>query len=171
MVYGFAKQSEGHLSIASEEGRGTTVKLYLPVAEEPPAHEEPASDGPMPQGRGETILVVEDDEDVRVLAVKLLGELGYRVIAVADAAAAHQALAREAVIHLILSDVMLPGGESGPAFARELRAEFPDFKIIFMSGYPAEAAKRNGVLGAERVLLNKPFQPGQLARALRQALD
>ena len=170
MVYGFTKQSVGHVSIYSEEGRGTTVKLYLPraehVAEDIAAEPEDA----IPTGRGETILVIEDDEDVRALATDTLKGLGYDVIAVATAAAARDVLAGETPTNLILSDVILPGGTSGPEFAEEVQATNPNLEIIFMSGYPAAAAKRNGFLGSNRVLLNKPFQRRQLAEAVQNAL-
>ncbi len=170
MVYGFAKQSGGHVTLYSEEGRGTTVKLYLPQAETPPAREDTSQEQEAPQGQGETILVIEDDPDVRDLAQQMLRGLGYRVIEAADAAAAQKVLAAGEAVDLVLSDVILSGGTSGPEFAEQARAVYPDLKIIFMSGYPAEAAKRSGVLGADQVLLNKPFRMHALAKALRQAL-
>ena len=115
MVYGFAKQSGGHVAIYSEEGRGTTVKLYLPRAEGAAEPEDAPLRQGVAQGRGEMILVIEDDPDVRTLAVAMVGGLGYRAIAVADAAAAHEALAGGKAIDLVLSDVVLPGGTSGVA--------------------------------------------------------
>ncbi len=171
MVYGFTKQSGGHVTIYSEEGRGTTVKLYLPRAEEAARREEASHDQDVPQGRDEVILVIEDDRDVRALAVRMLEDLDYRVIDVPDAVAAHEALADGNPVDLVLSDVVLPGGTSGPEFAEQARTTYPDLKIIFISGYPAESAKRNGFLGPGNVLLNKPFQRLQLAKALRDALD
>ena len=170
MVYGFAKQSGGHVSIYSEEGRGTTVKLYLPRATEAKQRKVVKAGADIPPGDGEVILVIEDDPDVRDLAVHLLERLAYRVISVADAAAAHAVLAAGQRVDLVLSDVVLPGGVSGPQFAEAARRTYPDLKIIFMSGYPAEAATRNGLLGPGQVLLSKPFQRHQLARALRDAL-
>jgi prevent-host-death family protein len=170
MVYGFTKQTGGHVTIESEEGRGTTVKLYLPRAEG--AAVRPSREATTePRGRGESILVIEDDLDVRGLAVKMLGGLGYRVIDVPDAASAHKVLTDGKQVDLVLSDVVLAGGTSGPEFAEETHATYPDLKIIFMSGYPAEAAKRDGFLGSDNVLLNKPFQRQQLAKALRDELD
>ncbi len=171
MIYGFAKQSGGHVDIYSEEGRGTAVKLYLPrdetVAPEVGGNEKTEAPG----GRGEAVLVIEDNPAVRELAVKMLMTLGYRATDVPDVTAARAALDSRQKFDLMLSDVVLPGGMSGPEFAEEVRARFPDLKIIFMSGYPAEAAKRNGFLGSDRVLLNKPFRRSQLAKALRDALD
>ena len=92
------------------------------------------------------------------------------MIAVAAAAPARDVLASDTPVNLILSDVILPGGTSGPEFAEEIRATHPSLEIIFMSGYPAEAAKRNGFLGSNRVLLNKPFQRRQLAEAVHEIL-
>ncbi|GAB5471286.1 MAG: hypothetical protein Kilf2KO_43160 [Rhodospirillales bacterium] len=169
MVYGFAKQSGGHLSIYSEAGRGTTVKLYLPTVEGE-AFETDRETQLVQRGQGETILVIEDDDDVRDLAVRLLEDLGYRAFPVVDAAQAHRLLKSGPQADLVLSDVVLPGGVSGPEFAEEIRHLYPDLKVLFMSGYPAAAAMRNGYLGSDKVLLNKPFERRALAQALRNAL-
>jgi PAS domain S-box-containing protein len=172
MVYGFAKQSDGHVSLYSEPGKGTTVKVYLPRAAHAP--ERPEKDGTeaVPRGQGETILVIEDNEEVRGLAVRMIERLGYRVRDVPEAASALSLLEQEGdSIDLVLSDVVLPGGMSGPKFADAAREFRPDLKVIFMSGYPAEASHRNGLLAPDKVLLNKPFEKRQLARALREALD
>ncbi len=170
MVYGFAKQSGGQVTIYSEPDRGTTVKIYLPQAAEEAQDEAKSQSGPIPQGRGETILVIEDDADLRELAANALERLDYRTICVADAPSASATLAGGEMPDLVLSDVVLPGGISGPEFAETASALYPDLKVIFMSGYPVEAAKRSGTLGADKVLLNKPFQIQQLAVALREAL-
>ena len=109
--------------------------------------------------------------DVRQLAVKLVTSLGYQVIDVPEAASAWTVLERGDQIDLVLSDVVLPGGTSGPEFAEAARERFPDLKIVFMSGYAAEAAKHNGFLDPDQVILNKPFQRSELAQALYEALD
>ena len=171
MVYGFAKQSGGQVGIDSEAGRGTRVRLYLPRAETPAEPKAPPPRDDLPQGAGERILMIEDDPDLRALTTRVLEGLGYRVTAVAEASHAREVLAAGAAIDLVLSDVVLPGGTSGPAFAEEARASHPALKVIFMSGYPADAAKRNGLIAADSVLLNKPFLISQLANALRAALD
>lgn len=171
MIYGFVKQSGGHLSIYSELGQGTTVKLYLPSTEAASKREETDSELGILQGGGESILVIEDDPDVRDMAQTMLIKLGYQVVVAPDAASARETMASGMKLDLVLSDVVLPGGTSGPEFGEEVRARDPDIRIIYMSGYPAEAAKRNGFLGSDNVLLNKPFQLGQLAKALRRALD
>jgi len=170
MVYGFVKQSGGHVGLYSEEGRGTTVSIYLPRAEQAVQQTEAPPAEPLPRGTGEVILVIEDDADVRALVVKQLEDLGFRTVEADDAQAAQRALADGTAVDLVLSDVVLPGGTSGPEFADAARAERPDLKFIFMSGYPTEAAKRNGFMESGSVLLNKPFQKRQLAEALHDAL-
>jgi PAS domain S-box-containing protein len=171
MAYGFASQSGGHLTIYSEEGQGTTVRLYLPKAEGKPATDEAQTTGDIPRGRGEVVLVIEDNADVRLLVVKMLNGLGYQAVDVADAAAARAALREDRQTDLILSDVVLSGGTSGLQFAEEVRARDPGAKIIFMSGYTAEAAKRHTSLASDGVPLKKPFSMRVLATALRKALD
>ncbi len=171
MVYGFARQSGGHVTICSEEGRGTTVRLYLPLAEDAASAEDVRQDQPTPKGQGETILVIEDDADVRALAVRLLEALGYRAIDVATAAAARDVLADGHAVDMVLSDVILPDGVSGPEFAERARQAYPGLRVVFMSGYAPDATRRDGSLGADTVLLHKPFQMAQLARVLREALD
>lgn len=170
MVYGFAKQSGGQVVLDSEVGQGTRVKIYLPRAE--PAHESVTVDGTddVVLGAGELILVIEDDPDVRQLAARSLETMGYRVIAVEDATAARVVLAEGAAVSLLLSDVVLPGGTSGPAFAEELQAIYPSLPVIFMSGYPADEKGRDKLLRPEQVLLNKPFHRSVLAKALAEAL-
>ena len=171
MVYGFAKQSGGHVIIYSEEGQGTTVKLYLPRARQAAKATNPQVPDDVLRGRGEVVLVIEDDAEVRDLVVKMLDSLDYQVIDVPETESASATLERGERVDLVLSDVILPGGRSGPEFAQEAGQRYHDLKIIFMSGYPAEAAKSNGLLGSDTILLNKPFERRQLAEALREALD
>ncbi len=172
MVYGFANQSGGHIVLESEPGAGTTVRLYLPRAETAPvAATAEAAHGDAPQARDETVLVIEDDEDVRTLTVMMLNGLGYRTIGVAEVSEAREVLESGQEIDLLLSDVVLPGGASGPEYAIEAAARYPNLKIIFMSGYPTEAAKDNGLLGSGDVLLTKPFQISELATVVRSALN
>ena len=123
------------------------------------------------RGAGELILVIEDDLDVRDLLANQVKNLGYRVTVVSSAAAAQRALAEGPPVGLVLSDVILPGGTSGREFAKQVRASHPELRIIFISGYPAETAKRAGFLGSDSMLLNKPFGMKKLAKALREALD
>ncbi len=171
MVYGFTKQSGGHVSISTERGRGTTVRLYLPRAKFPNAAIEEARPGQEERGEGEWVLLIEDDTDVRSLTLKMLEHLGYQVTDVPDAATAHDALARGTHFDLVLSDVVLPGGISGPEFAEQVIREHPNLKVVFMSGYPAQTALGTGFKGKKRVLLNKPFRIEVLAKTLRESLD
>ena len=171
IIYGFTRQSGGHVIIYSEEGQGTTVKLYLPRDQAAAQSAETNEPAETPRGRGELVLVIEDDAKLRELAVTMVTGLGYRVTDVPEAASARAVLERGDKVDLVLSDVILPGGQSGPEFADEVKVRHPALRIIFMSGYPAEAARRNGFVGSDKVLLNKPFRRRQLAKALREALD
>ena len=116
-----------------------------------------------------TILVIEDEEKVRAITVKMLESLGYQVIAVENAVAARDALTRE-TIDLVLSDILLTGDMNGPEFAMEIGVNYPGMPIVFMSGYPAEAAHGISELKTNFQLLNKPFRIRQLDQALRAAL-
>ncbi len=170
MVYGFAKQSGGYAAIDSEAGRGTTIHLFLPRAEIAPAEVEPAPRGPEPQGHGEVILVLEDDLDVRELTVSLLSRMGYEVLQAADGRAAERVLGEASRIDLLLSDVVLPGGISGPDFAETARRRHPDITVLFMSGYANDTSDQIARLGAGAVLLHKPFHPRVLAQQVGSAL-
>jgi PAS domain S-box-containing protein len=171
MVYGFARQSGGHVTVYSEEGTGTTVKLYLPRSRSEAVPSGPEDLAALPGGHGETVLLLEDDDDVRFLVVRILEGLGYRVIEAARAEAAGAVLAEAEQVDLLLSDVVLPGKYNGPDFARRARDTHPGLRIVFMSGYPAEAVRRNGFVdlgGAP--LLKKPLDRRQLAEALHAVL-
>ncbi len=170
MVYGFAQQSGGHVDIESEIGKGTIVRLYLPIAESADRSTERQPIDLVPTGRGELILVIEDDPDMRVLSVQILQSLNYQVVNAVDATSARAILSAETVPDLILSDVVLPGGISGPELAQELKAEQPGLKFVFMSGYPTEAIKNTNFLNSDPKLLQKPFHRRQLAEALRDEL-
>ncbi len=173
MVYGFARQSGGFAAIESAPGRGTTVRLYLPravVAAPAPGARDRA--GQLPHGHGETVLLLEDAQDVRELAAALLEALGYRVLAAAEAAEAGALLAENPGVALLLTDVILPGGCSGPDFAETARRHNPALKVLFMSGYPTEALTQRGDrLAQDTALLIKPFRKAILAKAVREVLD
>jgi PAS domain S-box-containing protein len=170
MVYGFSKQSRGHVTIDSKPGRGTTVRLYLPRTTTETAAQEQTEVAEFPRGRGETVLVVEDDPDVRELVKVMIDSLGYSVITASTAAAARAALESED-IDLVLSDVVLPGGVNGPTFVREACGPNPGLRVIFMSGYPAGAAGPDSGLGLDDVLINKPFKKKEIAATLHEALN
>jgi PAS domain S-box-containing protein len=171
MVYGFAKQSGGCVTIDSHEGEGTAVTLYLPRAEE--AVEQAKSEGSeeAPAASGETILLVEDDSDVRELAVTVLQDLGYSVLEAEDGESARAVLMTAPSIELLLSDVVLPGGMSGPALAQEAKRRHRAIKVLFMSGYAESAISGHGQWNGDAELLNKPFRRCELARKVRFALD
>jgi PAS domain S-box-containing protein len=172
MVYGFAQQSGGHATIYSEEGLGAAVKIYLPRAtsEAAPALSVQSSVA-VPQAKGETILVVEDDPDVRTLAVALLSKLGYEIVEAADAKSALALLPESEKIDLLLSDIVLPGKMNGVELAVEVRALQPQVKMVFMSGYTQRAFDAEGVDGLDYIYIQKPFGKPVLAKAIRDALD
>lgn len=173
MVYGFAKQSHGHVKIYSEPGHGTTVRLYLPRAEASaplaPFNMIAELDAPIAPA---TILVVEDNEDVRAVAVRQLTELGYEVIEAPNAGAALDVIRQDAEIDLLFTDVVMPGGMTGDALAREARKLRPALKTLFTSGF-AHAAIQNGAEPSEIPLgsmLSKPYRKHELAQRVRDAL-
>jgi signal transduction histidine kinase/HAMP domain-containing protein len=170
MVYGFLKQSRGHIKIYSEEGHGTTIKLYLPRADAArDAAAEPAPAAPMPVGH-ETILVVEDDDMVRAHVVAQLESLGYRTLAAPDGAAA-LALVEDGIrFDLLFTDVIMPGGMSGRQLAEELRKCWPSLPVLYTSGYTENAIVHHGRLDAGVALLNKPYRKADLARKVREVL-
>lgn len=170
MVYGFLKQSGGHIAIESQAGAGTCVKLYLPrAAGAPAAPAAPADDGPAPQGGHETVLVVEDDALVRRHACSELHRLGYRVLEADGASAAMAFVDAGEHIDLLFTDIVMPGG-SGPELAAAVRARRPGAKLLFTSGYSAQAFGVANGNGPEGPLLSKPYHRADLARMVRQAL-
>jgi CheY-like chemotaxis protein len=171
MVYGFVKQSGGHVTIYSEPGEGTTIKLYLPRSTAAAAAEPEAATDAVPAARGETVLVVEDDPDLRTLAVALLSNLGYQVMEAGTGAAALEQLASTTRVNLLLTDVMLPGGMNGRELAKEAARRAPGLQVLYMSGYTEDAIMHHGRLEAGAALLPKPFRRADLARATRKALD
>jgi len=173
MVYGFVKQSKGHIKIYSEEGHGTSVKLYLPVAvtDEEDSHVS-SSQNELPAAKpGEVVLVVEDDSMVLRLAVQLLTGLGYQTLEARDGPEAIAMLERGGRIDLLFTDVVLPKGMNGTALARTAQSRRPQLKVLYMSGYTANAIIHHGVLDKGVHLLPKPFRKVELARKVRQVLD
>ena len=173
MVYGFIKQSGGHLKIYSEPGEGTTVKIYLPrLIGKVAAAEEQEQPAPPAGSEQETILVCEDDEDVRAYSGEVLRELGYRVLEAADGPSALELLRSErANVDLLFTDVVLPGGMSGAVLAKEATAICPALKVLFTTGYARNAIVHQGRLDAGVQLLTKPFSYADLATRIREILD
>jgi PAS domain S-box-containing protein len=171
MVYGFVKQSGGHIKVYSEPGHGTTVRLYLPRISERQEPEPAAQDSVVAgaPGRG-LILVVEDDPDVRKLVLGMVESLGYRTIAAIDGPSALEALDRVGKIDLLFSDVVLPRGMNGAALAKAAQERQRDLRVLFMSGYTRNAILHNGALDEGVQLITKPFRKTDLAQKLREAL-
>lgn len=170
-VYGIVKQSGGYIWVYSELDHGTTFKIYLPRVEAPAeAVREPVATIGTPVGT-ETVLLAEDDEMLRPLARELLSKLGYRVLEASDSPAALAAArAHPGEIHLLISDVVMPG-KSGVQLARQLTAERPRLRVLYVSGYTDEAVVRHGILTPGVNFLQKPFTPDVLARKVREILD
>jgi two-component system, cell cycle sensor histidine kinase and response regulator CckA len=170
MVYGFVKQSGGHIEVDSEPGRGTTFKIYLPRADETTPAAKSARDLKVPHGT-ETVLLVEDEDAVRTLARYVLRSSGYNVLEAGTGQEAVEiAMAYENAIDLLVTDVVMPG-MSGRQLADSLVLTRPDIRILFMSGYTDEAILRHNVLEASIAFLQKPFSPTGLARKVREVLD
>ena len=170
MIYGFSKQSRGHVTIDSEVGKGTTVNLYLPrfigeEIDEPLVH---AQQAPYAQD-GETVLIVEDDPAVRVLVSAVLGELGYAFVEAGDANGAMPILQSSQRIDLLISDVGLPGmnGRQLAEIGRQIR---PDLKVLFITGYAEYAAVRGGFLDSGMQMITKPFTFDLLTAKVREMI-
>ncbi len=171
-VYGFVRQSGGYVKIYSEVGAGTTVKIYLPrlIASDAVAEGQPSTVA-VPSGRGETILVVEDEPDVRNFAVEALRELKYCVLDAPDGPHALRILNAHREIVLLLTDVGLPGGMNGRQLADEARRRRANLKVLFTSGYARNAIVHHGRLDAGVELITKPFTYAGLAAKVRHVLD
>jgi len=173
MVYGFLKQSNGHVSIYSEVGLGTTVRLYLPAHNTMPADltaAQAGAEGEPPRGR-ETILVTEDDPFVRAYVVSALQDLGYRVIAAEDAREALKHLTEGGEIDLLFTDIVMPGGMNGWELAERAQQIRPGLRLLFTSGYALETLVARGRIHPDTAILNKPYRRPELARRLREVLD
>jgi CheY-like chemotaxis protein len=169
MVYGFATQSGGGVTLESEFGAGTRVTLHLPRASAEGVAEAPASYRDL---RGsESILLVEDDDQVRAATAMLLKGLGYRVTEASDAATALELLATDLTVDLLFTDVVLASGMSGPELARDARRTRPALKVLFMSGHVPDTATFREELERDARFIGKPFKRQNLAAMLRATLD
>jgi PAS domain S-box-containing protein len=168
MVYGFVKQSGGHVTIQSEPGQGTTVRLYLPRAHRDEAVPEPAA--AFPTGK-ETILIVEDDPDVRAVAARHVRDMGYRLLEAANAADALAVIEGPEAIDLLFTDMVLPGGMSGLELSEQARRRRPGLKVLLTSGYARDTIGQDGRLDEGLDLLSKPYRRLDLAHRLRQVLE
>jgi len=170
MVYGFVRQSGGHLKVYSEPGRGTSVKMYFPEATGTPAAATPQPDEE-PRGYGEVVLLVEDEPVVRSLAARILRRLGYTVLEATDGASALALAQTDTRIDLLLTDVMLPGELTGPRIAETLLKQRPDLPVVFASGYSQEMIDLGARTGMALRFLPKPYDRRSLAVAVRDALQ
>ncbi len=172
MVYGFAKQSGGHAKIYSEPGFGTTIKLFLPAmdGEAGDTPRRPAAEEPPPTGH-ETILIVEDEDDVRSLASRVLGSLGYRILEAGDGDSALTLLRNHPEIALLFTDVVLPGTMKGTDIARAARELRPGLQVLYTSGYTGNAIQQFDAMEAGVRLISKPYAIDDLAREVRAAIE
>jgi CheY-like chemotaxis protein len=169
MVYGFVKQSGGHIKIYSEEGHGTTVKIYLPQVAglaEPVVAASPSRI----EGGHETILVVEDDSLVRTFVVSQIQSLGYATLAAVNATEAMLVIDSPQEIDLLFTDMIMPGSMNGRQLADAALLRRGGLKILFTSGYSNDAIIHHGHLDAGVLLLAKPYRKSDLARMIRTAL-
>jgi PAS domain S-box-containing protein len=171
-VYGFVKQSGGHVKIYSELGQGTCVKIYLPRLNHTARDTASAAELSTPEAAAqETILVVEDDDDVRAYSVEILRDLGYRVIEAHDGPSALRLLERQFRVDLLFTDVVLPGGMTGAQVAAQARGIKPNLKVLFTTGYARNAIVHHGRLDQGVQLITKPFTISDLATRVRGVLD
>jgi PAS domain S-box-containing protein len=168
-VYGIVKQAGGNIWVYSEPGRGTTFKLYFPLAEEATAPHEPPAGRTRQRGQ-ETVLVVEDDASVRALTVRALASAGYRVLAAEGGQVALDLAGAAGHIDLLLTDVVM-SGLSGKQVAEALRSTRPEMRVLFVSGYTQNTIVHHGVLDPDVEFLAKPFTPSMLLEKVRRVLD
>jgi CheY-like chemotaxis protein len=166
MLFGFVKQSAGHLNVYSEPGIGTTFRLYLPRTKSAVVA-EPVAIGKSPLGQGQTILVVEDQENLRRLVLRQVRDLGYRAVEAENAAAALVILERQ-YVDLLLTDIVMPGSVNGLDLARTTLDRWPQMRVVLTSGFPGRTG--GSFDGATRLLV-KPYRKADLARTLYDALN
>ena len=173
MVYGFAKQSGGHLKIYSEVGHGTTVRLYLPRGKtRPEMAPGPAARAGEPAATGQLILVVDDNASVRSTVVAQLGQIGYRTLEAGDGASAVALLEATPGIDLLLTDIVMPGGMNGVQLGEAAKRIRPELRILYTSGFTeASVRSANANAIASQQLLSKPYRKQELARKVREALS
>jgi CheY-like chemotaxis protein len=174
MVFGFIKQSNGHVSISSQVGCGTTIRLYLPRTDNADLEEDSLADAaawsPDASAPPATVLAVEDNPQLRKVLVGQLHNLGYLVLEAENGEGALELLRDHRQIDLLLTDIVMPGSVNGYALARQAIADRPNLRVVFMSGFPGAAFGEGRALPETGLLLPKPFRQSELAAKLRQAL-
>ncbi len=172
MIHGFVRQSGGQVRLYSEMGKGTTMCLYLPRYQGGvPGKDEVAPTPVAEGGHGETVLVIDDEETVRMLVAEVLGDAGYKVIEAPDGPSGLAILSSNRRIDLLISDVGLPGGLNGRQVADAARVSRPDLKVLFITGYAENAAVGNGLLASGMEVLTKPFVMGDLAAKVHDMIE
>jgi CheY-like chemotaxis protein len=170
-VYGIVKQSDGYVWAYSEPGRGTTFKLYLPAVDQAAPSPGPAATPAVKPGRGELVLVVEDDEGVRWMTRRILVDAGYGVLEAPDGKSALELLSRDgAAVRLVVTDVVMPG-MGGRELAEALTKLRPDIPVLFTSGYTDGEIVRRGLLDPGTAFVQKPFDPDTIVRFVRERMD
>lgn len=175
MVYGFINQSGGHIKVSSEVGIGTCVRMFLPSAK--CVDQDDTLDGGSsqtqlePERRSETILVVEDQHDVREIATSLLEDLGFSVVEAVDVDSALTQLRASEQIDLVFTDVVMPGGKTGIDLGKAIRTEWPDLPVVFTTGYAEADALQEGDVRTAQNLVTKPYRQDDLAKIIGAALD
>ena len=170
MIYGFAKQSGGHVRIYSELGIGTAVSIYLPRTTEAPSTSPNAETLPLRTGDGETIVLVEDDDSVRKVTARQLHELGYRVLTASDGPEALSVLASNSTADLLMTDIVMPGGMNGLQLSKSAQEKYPGLRVLHASGFTQSGIEAHKFEG-HMPLLNKPFRKADLAAKIRDVLD
>jgi CheY-like chemotaxis protein len=172
MVFGFVRQSQGHIELTSERGVGTSVTMFLPRAH-PQAKSTPlkAQQQPSRQGHGERVLLLEDDSDLRKLTALSLSKFGYAVSEAANEAEVDELLDTGIAFDLMLSDIMLPGVNTGPQIAERVLTRLPGIKVLLMSGHAENSVKMSALLKQHGGFLPKPFGQKKLTEAIRRLLD
>jgi CheY-like chemotaxis protein len=171
MVYGFVKQSGGAVLLYSEVGYGTTVTFYLQLAQETPKAPKVVVEGRSPSSARRKVLVVDDEVDLLEIAFTYLNEIGYTAFRAIDGASALEIVRHEQDIDLVVTDVIMPGGMNGAELVQKIREFDPHIKVIYSSGFPADAlAERSGTV-VDGALLHKPYQRAEFDAIVRCTLE
>jgi CheY-like chemotaxis protein len=169
-VYGIVQQSNGHIWVNSELGLGTTFKVYLPRVDAQPVAESKRFASTPARARSQTVLVVEDNDAVRLMLVRILRGAGYHVLEADEPGRAREICAQSTTIHVLLSDVIMPN-MNGVELVAELRKSRPEMRAVLMSGYSGAAMTSKGQLAVDAAFLEKPFTPDSVLAKIRDVLD